>query len=207
MKPTNLLFLFSDYHQRDILGCYGNNEESCGVPLVMAGPDVPAGRTVQTPVSLVDIFPTVMEATGVELTPTDADLPGESLWGLADGPDRARTVFSEYHAAGSRHGAYMLCDGHTKYVHYLHEPAQLFDLDEDPQERHNLAASPEHRSLELEFESRLRALVDVEAVDRMAKEDQRAKVEAFGGEEAVLARGLSNSAIPGEAPVFQRLSR
>jgi len=35
----------------------------------------------------------------------------------------------------------------------------------------------------------------------------RAKLEEYGGEEAVLARGLSNSAIPGEAPVFRKVEK
>ncbi|MCB0111481.1 MAG: hypothetical protein KDE53_36415, partial [Caldilineaceae bacterium] len=55
-----------------------------------------------------------------------------------------------------------------------------------------------------DFEQRLRNLLDPEAVDAQAKAEQLAKVADFGGEAAVLARGLSNSPIPGEAPVFQR---
>ena len=56
-----------------------------------------------------------------------------------------------------------------------------------------------------DFETRLRAILDPEAVDAQAKADQRAKVEAFGGEEAVLRRGtFTNSPVPGEEPGFQR---
>ncbi len=42
-------------------------EESAGVPLVMAGPDIPAGRVVDTPVSHIDCAPTILEAAGVPL--------------------------------------------------------------------------------------------------------------------------------------------
>ena len=192
---------------RGLWGMFTMYEESCAVPLIMAGPDVPEGRVARTPVSLVDVFPTVLEAVGAEATADDGNLPGESLLTMARQPDRERTVFSEYHAAGSRHGVYMVCDGHTKYVHYLNAPSQLFDLDQDPAERHNLADSPKHQTLRQTFEARLGRYVDVEAVDALAKADQRAKVVAFGGEEAVLARGLSNSAIPGERPAFKQLTR
>ena len=182
-------------------------DDSCGVPLIVAGPDLPAGKVAQTPVSLVDCFPTILEAVGAEPHPDDADLPGESLWGIANGPQRERFVFSEYHAAGSLHAASMLCDGHTKFIHYHREPAHLFDLDNDPQERVNLADSPVHQPLRQRMESHLAGLVDVDAVDRLAKADQAAKLEEWGGEEAVLRRGLSNSSIPGEKPLFHRVKR
>ena len=39
-------------------------EESAGVPLIVAGPDVPAGRVVATPVSHIDCAPTILEAVG-----------------------------------------------------------------------------------------------------------------------------------------------
>ena len=128
---------------------------------------------------------------------------GESLLDLASSPDRPRTVFSEYHATGTRHGYYMLSDGRWKYVHYTHEAAQLFDLEADPMERRDLAASPAHRHEILSWEARLRALLDPEAVDARARADQAARIAAFGGEQAVLRRGLTNSPIPGERPTFR----
>ncbi len=192
---------------RGLWGKFTLYDDACGVPLLLAGPDVPAGKVVQTPVSLVDCFPTVLEAVGVEPCPEDAELPGESLWSIANGPERDRIVFSEYHAAGSLHGASMVCDAHAKLIHYHHEPTHLFDLDSDPAEVTNLADSPAHQATRQRLEVALRAVVDVDAADRLAKADQAAKLEEYGGMEAVLQRGLSNSAIPGEKPVFQRVSR
>ena len=70
----------------------------------MAGPDVSEGsKVVQTPVSLVDCFPTALECVGAERV--DEDLPGRSLWQIAQEDDRERTVFSEYHALGTEHGS------------------------------------------------------------------------------------------------------
>lgn len=192
---------------RGLWGKFTLYDDACAVPLVVAGPDVPTGKAVQTPVSLVDCFPTILEAVGAQPHPDDAELPGESLWEIANGPERERIVFSEYHAAGSLHGAFMVCDAHAKFVHYHNEPPHLFDLDSDPQERVNLAESPAHQPLRRRLESHLRGLVDVEAVDRQAKADQAAKLAEWGGEEAVLRRGLSNSAIPGEKPIFHTVAR
>ena len=51
-------------------------DSAAGVPLILAGPDVPAGRSVDCPVSLVDLAPSIMAGTGVELEVEDEDLPG-----------------------------------------------------------------------------------------------------------------------------------
>ncbi|MCB0142297.1 MAG: sulfatase-like hydrolase/transferase, partial [Caldilineaceae bacterium] len=41
-------------------------DESVGVPFLAAGPDVPQGKVVNTPVSLLDIFPTALECVGAQ---------------------------------------------------------------------------------------------------------------------------------------------
>lgn len=192
---------------KGLWGKFTMYEEAAAVPFLMAGPDVPQGKVVNTPISLVDCFPTILAAVGAQPAPEDADLPGASLWSIAQAPDRERTIFSEYHAAGTRHGIYMVCDGRYKYIHYLHENPQLFDLVADPTEQQNLANSANHRALVDEYAGQLRARVDPIAVDMQAKGDQQAKLAAYGGEAAVLQRGLSNSAIPGEAPVFQSMQQ
>lgn len=192
---------------KGLWGKFTMYDEAAAVPFLMAGPDVPQSKVVNTPISLVDCFPTILEAVGAQPAPEDANLPGESLWSITQSPDYERTIFSEYHAAGTQNGIYMVCDGRYKYIHYLHETPQLFDLAADSAEQHNLAASPAHQAIRQEYEARLRNFVDPVAVDAAAKADQQAKLVAFGGAEAVLQRGLSNSAIPGEAPVFQQMQR
>ena len=193
---------------RGLYGKFTCYEESVGVPMILAGTGVPEGKVVRTPVSLIDLFPTILEAVGARQVEGDSDLPGESLWEIAGAPDRDRTVFSEYHAVGSRHAAYMLRDAIFKYVHYLNDPPQLFDLSADPQELVDLAGEPEHRGRLRAFEARLRSLLDPEAVDALAKADQRARVEAFGGEEVVRRRGaFTNSPTPDEEVVFNAADR
>ncbi|HMN30803.1 MAG TPA: sulfatase-like hydrolase/transferase, partial [Caldilineaceae bacterium] len=71
-------------------------QESAAIPLILAGPDVSPGKVVKTPVSLVDCYPSILAAVGVEPAPEETALPGESLWAIAQEPDQERTVFSEY---------------------------------------------------------------------------------------------------------------
>ena len=188
---------------RGLTGKLTMYDESAAVPLIMAGPDVPAGRTVTTPVSLVDCFPTVLRATGCPFP--DDSLPGEDLLALAAAGDRDRTVFGENHAVGFRRAVYLLRDSRYKYVHYVGMRPQLFDLVADPDEVEDLAARPEHAETVRGFERRLRAIVDPEEADARAQADQRRKVADAGGREAVIARGtFANSPTPDEAPKWER---
>ncbi|HET6521752.1 MAG TPA: sulfatase-like hydrolase/transferase, partial [Geminicoccaceae bacterium] len=171
---------------RDLWGKSVMYEDSVAVPLIMAGPDVPAGGVVRTPVSLVDCHPTFIEAVGERLTPEEArTLPGESLWRIAREPDRPeRVVFSEYHAACSITGVYMVRVGRWKYVHYVGHPPQLFDLEADPGEADDLGRDPRHAEVRATCEAELRRIVDPEEASGRAFRDQRATVGRLGGEAA-----------------------
>ena len=178
-------------------------EESAGVPMIFAGPDVPAGVVCHEPVSLVDCFPTIVAGAGLPAHPDDRDLPGANLLDVARGTAAARTVMSEYHAAGAATGAFLIRKGPFKYVHYVGMPPQLFDLDADPQETRDLAREPGYRGLVADCERELRRVVDPDAADALAKADQRARIAAFGGREAIIARGsFGYSPTPGTNPVY-----
>ncbi len=190
---------------RGIYGKFTMYEESAAVPFLMAGPDVPTGKVVETPVSLVDSYPTILEAVGAQQTEADADLPGESLWTIAQEENRDRTVFSEYHAIGAQNGAYMLRNRQYKYIYHVNNPPQLFDTTDDPEECRDLAQSPEHREIMENFERELHDLIDPETVDAQAKTSQREMIESLGGKEAIIHRGaFDNSPVPGEAPKFRQ---
>lgn len=165
-------------------------ESAVTVPLIMAGPDVPQSKVINTTVMLVDAFPTIMEAVGAELAPEDADLPGESLFRLAQQDETPRTAFSEYHAIFSARGIFMIRDARYKYVHYVGYPPQLFDLLADPEETHDLAGVPQYREALSACEQKLRAIANPEAIDQRARADQRRRIDAAGGVEVIHAGGV-----------------
>ena len=83
----------------------------------------------------------------------------------------------------------MIRKGPFKYVYYVGMPPQLFDLDADPQETRDLAR-------EDGLSGAGRGLRDAAAARRRSRSgrcagqgDQRARIEAFGGREAILKRG------------------
>ena len=177
-------------------------EESAGVPLILRGPGVPQGHRVSTPVSLVDAYPTIIEAVG-ESAPDDGGLPGRSWLGLLHGEDAGRTVLSEYHAVGSLTGIFMVRWDRYKYVHYEGYRPQLFDLQADPWETRDLALAPGHEAALAEGERRLRAICDPAAVTAQAFADQESRIESLGGPEAVRQRGsYPYTPAPGETPRF-----
>ncbi len=199
---TRILYSSDHGDNLGVRGLWGKSnayEESSAIPMILAGADIPAGKVVNTPVSLVDLFPTVLDATGTPAAVEDLSLPGRSLLAVATAPDDPdHTVFSEYHAAGATTGMFMLRRGRWKYVYYVGMRPQLFDLDADPEEMNDLAERPEHAAVLAGFEAELREICDPEAVDARAKADQAALVERMGGRDFVVRRGTFGATPPPE---------
>ena len=171
---------------RGFWGKSNHYEEATGVPMIVAGLDIPSGKTSHTPASLVDFYPTIVEAAGVANVDGEK-LPGRSLIDLANAPDDPdRIAFSEYHAAGSPSGSFMIRKGRYKYIHYVGFEPELFDMETDPEETTNLAADDRCASVIEEYESILRGMLDPEDVDRQANAAQMAIIERAGGPEAVI---------------------
>jgi choline-sulfatase len=164
---------------------------------------VPAGTTVATPASLVDCHRSILEAVGCPLTADDEALPSRSLWAIAAGQRPERTVLSEYHAAGSITGSFMIRHGRWKYIHHVGFRPELYDLAADPGETTDLAERSDLIPVLAECEARLRALCDPTAVNAEAFADQRRRIAELGGRDAILARGdFSYTPAPGEKPVL-----
>jgi choline-sulfatase len=177
-------------------------EEAAGVPMIVAGPGLPRGVTCREPVTLADAFPTIVKWTGLAPHPADHDLPGAPLDEIVGGAPR-RTVLCEYHATGAATGAFMIRKGRFKFVYYAGMPAQLFDLDADPQETRDLTQEPGYAGLAANCERDLRAVVDPGAADALAKSDQAKKIAEFGGRAAIEGRGsFAYSPAPGTAAIY-----
>jgi choline-sulfatase len=178
-------------------------EESAGIPMIAAGPGIPAAAVCGTPVTLVDAYPTIIQGVGARPDPRDADLPGTSLLDIAGGAAPGRTILSEYHAAGAVTGSYMIRNGRYKYVYYVGMPPMLFDLEADPRETRDLGRDPAFRPVVAECEAKLRRVVDPEAADGLARADQQARIARHGGKETILKKGTFRySPPPGVAATY-----
>jgi choline-sulfatase len=151
-------------------------EWSARVPLIVAGPNVAAGRRVGQAASLVDLFPTMLDVAG--LSPAAGFphlLDGHSLVGFLadqespDWPDEAVVEnFGEATIAPIR----ALVKGRYKFVYAHGLPDQLYDLESDPGEWLNLADDPTHAVVAEGLRARLLDGWDPAASDRAVRESQ-----------------------------------
>jgi arylsulfatase K len=171
-------------------------ESSARVPLVVAGPDVAKGARAAAPVSLVDVYPTLMDVAGLAAGESGR-LDGHSLMpelaGRAGGSARPDWALSEYHDTSCNTGSFMLRRGDWKYIHYVGYGSQLFNLADDPDEVCNL--SGERPAAAGEMDELLHRIVDCEAVDAKVKAYDRAsfaewrdQMKAKGTYEKTMAR-------------------
>ena len=114
-------------------------EESTRIPLILSYPAaLPRGRVVESAVSLVDLYPTLLELSGLPR-------PGHQL----DGRSLLRAI-EEEEAAGESFaisiwgtGNVALRDRRWRYIRYAQGGEELYDHENDPMEYINLLARPD----------------------------------------------------------------
>jgi choline-sulfatase len=151
-------------------------EWSATVPLIIYAPGRFAPRRVSRLVSLVDILPTLVDlATGDQGSDLADTVDGRSLVPLLYGDDSEwpDTVVSEILCEGAVAPCFMIRRGHYKYVYSEADPDQLYDLETDPNEMHNLAGRPEHGELQRTFRDEVMARWDPQAIRQEVLASQR----------------------------------
>jgi arylsulfatase A-like enzyme len=148
---ANTLILFTSDHG-EMLGDHRMfrktfaYEGSSRIPMLVRPPvsmGLKRGITIDAPVGLQDVMPTILDAAGV---PVPEGVTGRSLLSLLrDDAPAWRDVLHGEHAGqyAYEHGMHYLVDDHTKYVWYSQTGREhLFDLDADPHELCDLALQP-----------------------------------------------------------------
>lgn len=174
-QRDNTIVIFTADHG-DMLGERGMVQKRCfyewsaripliiHIPATISAGQSAAGRQITTPVSLLDLLPTLLDIAqvpqqdrlpvdGASLLPLLPDLTDfQNLSGLDDPHALTdRPIFSEYHLEKVKGPSFMVRHGRYKYV-YIHEHgSQLFDLQEDPGERRNLSGNPQLGDLETQL--------------------------------------------------------
>ena len=123
-------------------------EASARIPMIVRWPegmvDAPRGQTLRVPVEIRDILPTFAEAAGAAV---EHPIDGRSLIDAIRGADDWRPWIDLEHdiCYGERNHWSGLTDGRIKYIfHAFDGEEQLFDLEQDPGEIHDLAGDPAH---------------------------------------------------------------
>ncbi len=178
------------------------------VPMVVYAPRLEGGRRIRQRVGTVDLVPTVLDLLGFQVP---SAIQGRSLVPLMTSKDEGDIPAVPYYAESLSprlsHGAgelRVLFQGDLKYIHGPRP--ELYDLDLDPKELHDLAPEREQETQELQvalenFITERASESAAEAVHEISEETQR-RLEALGylgstgGEEPVISEVLRDDGVP-----------
>lgn len=120
-------------------------EEAYRVPLLLAGPGIPAGQQMDQVVSLLDLPPTLTEL----LLGRPFSGQGRSLTPLLAGHAAAwpNEAYAEMQGQRFAYQQRIVWQENWKYVFNTFDEDELYDLATDPHELHNLAADPGQRAV------------------------------------------------------------
>ncbi|MCH7227326.1 sulfatase [Haloferula sp. A504] len=114
-------------------------ERSTRTPFIIAAPDMKAA-SIEAPVSLLDIFPTLVELCGLEC---GQPLDGNSLVPLLTGADKD---WDKPVTISHGPGNFAIRQGPWRLIRYADSSEELYNIQEDPKEFTNLAAVPGHEA-------------------------------------------------------------
>jgi arylsulfatase A-like enzyme len=154
-----LLILTSDHGEQflehgSVLHSDDQYQELIGVPLILRGPGIPHNVRVETPVSLVDLLPTVLAVLGVPggAEPSDG-LDLSPLWQAASSGAAANDVFEErylFAEAASANLRLAVRQGRHKLIYdRVTGEDELYDLEADPGEQSDISALQKEVTLRL----------------------------------------------------------
>jgi len=138
-------------------------EEAIRVPLLIRGPGVPRGVSVDELATNADLAPTILDAAGASAGLT---VDGRSLLGAAEHPERlrGRELLIEQDQGidddDNVNGVFYSAVRNARYTYVRNSTGEieLYDLDADPYQLQNLASDPAHDEVEAALAARLARL-------------------------------------------------
>lgn len=137
---NTIVIFWSDhgYHHGE-KGDWGKHtlwERTSNVPFIWAGPGIAKGKKTDTTVSLIDMYPTLIDLCGLQ--EPQQNLEGTSIASTLAKPDSAkdRNVFLPH----MHPGEYAVINKNWRYIRYGEDGEELYDVQADPNEWTNLAS-------------------------------------------------------------------
>jgi len=155
-------------------------EGAARIPLSIAAPGLFSPRTVHMPATAMDVLPTLLELAGIDQSELALAVDGQSLVAAAQGSEQPdRLIATEYMAEGSVSSMIMLRQGPWKYIYCAADPAQLFNLENDPDELINLAELAEYADTTSYFAQHLETRWNLDALDEDIRENQQRRILCY----------------------------
>ena len=166
LKENTIIVFVSDHGwhmgEKDFIAKGTLWEESTRIPFIVRAPGITqAGQMAQHPISLIDLYPTLIDLCGLEgdtrKNSQGAKLGGHSIRpflqnpesGTWDGPNAALSVIyagkSAENVPEKQH--WSVRTERWRYIRYNNGQEELYDHDNDPNEWTNLAGSPEYTAV------------------------------------------------------------
>jgi choline-sulfatase len=146
-------------------------EGSARVPLMISASSM-SSQAINSPVSTIDLCPTICELAGVTMSEVIPWITGESLCGIMQGEKRKNPVLMEYAAEASHAPMVCIRKDRWKYTFCSLDPEQLFDLDKDPHELDNLIEKNDYKSTVQFFRETIGATWNLDRFDQNVRESQ-----------------------------------
>lgn len=129
------------------------------VPFILSAPvEKAAGRKVESQVRTIDLYPTLLQAAGIQVP---KEVQGTSLWPLiagANGAGENLFAYSESMAPSIQYGWSPLLGLRTAHYKYIDAPRpEFYDLEKDPGEEKDVRV--DHAPIADEYQSALKTLV------------------------------------------------
>jgi arylsulfatase A-like enzyme len=152
-------------------------EESARIPFIVKVPGSKNGQMVEQPVSLIDIFPTLVDycrLTGdTKLSGEGADPGGYSLRSLIEkpgrnrweGPDGALTLIGVNGQRPVLEQSFSLRTMDWRYIRYGDGSEELYDHRNDPNEWQNLAGEEEFSKVQSDLRQQMLGMIKNNTVD------------------------------------------
>ena len=146
-------------------------EGSARVPLMISASSM-GSQVINSPVSTIDLCPTICELAGVTMSEVTPWIMGESLCGIMRGEKRQSPVLMEYAAEASHAPMVCIRRERWKYIFCSLDPEQLFDLDKDPHELDNLIEKTDYKSIVQSFRETIESTWNLDRFDQDVRESQ-----------------------------------
>jgi uncharacterized sulfatase len=130
------------YHYEDLLK----------IPFIIRYPGVvPAGRSCDAIQSLVDFVPTIEGLTGIQVSFPVSGVDQSAVWTGSEESARNEALVEMHHSPARVHLKTLVTRRYKITVYNNEEYGELFDLDADPGEFHNLWADPTASAVKTEM--------------------------------------------------------